>query len=160
MALSEQDISDLYSAITSIPQTTGYFDRVNQHEPIKAPGLGLTCGVWLDEIDVALSSGLNSTSGLYVFNARLYTSAFHPDPDQMDPTLSGAANAVYSAYIANVGLDLDFVRNIDVRGQTQQRLRCRAGYMTMADAGDSKKIYRIYNITVPVIVNDAWDEGV
>lgn len=159
MAISEVDIDDLYSAVTSVPQATGYFDRVNQHEPTQAPGRGLTCGTWLDRIEPALSSGLASTTGLFVFSVRLYTSAFHPDPDQMDPWLTKANNAVFGSYIGNVGLDLSFVRNIDVRGMTQERLVSRAGYITMAGPGDSKRVYRIYTITVPVIVNDAWDEG-
>ena len=114
MALDVQGILD---AVASHALASGYFERVNTHEPANAPGYGLTAAVWVDRMDTVLSSGLASTTGRLVFNIRLYTSMQQEPADAIDPNMTAAADALFRAYIGDFTLG-GLVRQVDVRGST------------------------------------------
>ena len=152
MAINSQDLID---RIASVPMATGYFDRVNQHEPKSKPGRGLTCAVWIDRIEPARGrSGLAQTSARVVFNVRIYTNMLQNPQDAIDPSVMIAADALFEGYSGDFDLGGDN-QWIDLLGATQgHELACQSGYINI-----DNMTYRCLTFTVPVIVDNAWTQA-
>jgi hypothetical protein len=146
------DIDGILDALVSHAAATGYLDQVNQHEPTNRPGHGITAAVWIDHVRPVQSSGLDSTSVLMVFNLRLYTSTLQEPQDAIDPEMVRVIDALFTAYIGDFTLG-GLVRGVDVRGIEGPPLDGQAGYLKQDEV-----LYRVFTITLPVVVNDAWDE--
>ncbi|RLV66352.1 hypothetical protein STAN_1873 [Streptomyces sp. CBMAI 2042] len=149
MALDTLSITD---AVASHAGATGRFETVNGHEPKNAVGHGLTAAVWADRITPVRSSGLSSVSVLLTFNVRIYTPAQQLPADAIDPDMIAAVDELCAAYAADFTLG-GLVRQVDLLGQHGQPLDVRAGYLQQDGA-----LYRVMTITLPVIVNDLWEE--
>ncbi len=149
------DITGIYAAIESHALASGWFDRVAGHEPKNAPGHGFSLALWLDEIAPdPESSGLSSTSGRVTLNARIYTSMLADDQDAIDPTLAGATHDLMGRLSGDFTLG-GRVRNIDLLGQSSNgRLSAKAGYLNQ-----DGKLFRVMVITIPVLINDLWEQG-
>lgn len=153
MAFNDAAVRALTSAVTSIAMQTGKFRSVNTHEPKSAPGSGLRCAVWAQEISpVGAASGLAATSGYVVMNVRAYGNMLQKPEDEIDPRLMSAATVLIGAYSADFTLG-GTCRNIDLLGSYGQELRAVAGYL---DIGGT--MFRIVTLTVPCIVNDMWTQ--
>ena len=113
MALDTQSIID---AVASHAAASGWFEQVNQHEPVSSPGNGLTAAVWTDDLSAVRTSGLASASGLLVVYERLYTPMVQEPMDAIDPQLMGAVDALFAAYIGDFTLG-GLVRQLDIFGQ-------------------------------------------
>jgi hypothetical protein len=146
------NISGILDGVVSHAMASGHFEQVNGHEPANAPSLGLTAAVWTDSIQAIRSSGLASTSAVLVFNVRIYTSVQSEPADAIDPNLITAVDDLCAAYIDGFTFD-GLVRSIDVLGQHSQGLLVRAGYVQQSGA-----VFRVMTITLPVIVNDLWEQ--
>ena len=146
------DIDTILDAVVSHAAASGYFERVNAHEPKAAPGGGLTCAVWMDSLSGA-PSGLASTSALVTLKLRLYTNMIMEPADAIDPNLTRACSALIGAYAADFTLG-GAVRCVDLRGSAGTPLRAQAGYLSQ-----DGRLYRVMDITLPLIVNDVWDEA-
>jgi hypothetical protein len=133
---------------------SGLFERVNTHEPKNAPGSGLTAAIWADRIrPVPSGSGLSATSGMVVYMARLYTNMLQEPQDAIDPALVATVDAVLSRLTVDFTLG-GAIKNIDLLGQTGTTLEATAGYVNIGGT-----LYRVMDITIPCIVNDAWTQG-
>lgn len=153
MTFDQAAVNALMSSVVSIAMQTGVCRSVNGHEPKSAPGSGLRGAIWVQEIEpIAEASGLASTSGYVVLNARLYGNMLQKPEDDVDPRLMGAGSVLIGAYSADFTLG-GTVRNIDLTGMYGQRLGGRAGYLEIAST-----LYRIFTITVPCVVNDMWTQ--
>lgn len=152
MAINSQAIID---DLASHAMASGYFDRVNQHEPKNKPGRGLTCAIWIDRIEPARgASGLVSTTARVVFNVRVYTNMLQNPQDAIDPNVMVATDALFEAYSGDFTLSGD-AAYIDLMGATQGHpLFSQSGYINI-----DNMVYRVMTITVPVIVNDAWPQA-
>ncbi|MFI9235769.1 hypothetical protein [Streptomyces sp. NPDC053079] len=146
------DINGIVDSVISHAMASGYFERVNGHEPQNAPGNGLTAAVWVDGITPVRTSGLGTASARLIFNVRLYTPMVQEPADAIDPNLTAATDALMRAYIGDFQLG-GTVRQVDVLGQHGAALEARAGYIQQDGA-----LLRVITITLPVIVNDLWDE--
>lgn len=151
-------INDLIDALTSHASRLGCFDIVQGHEPKSMPGgsgdaTGLTYAVFLAEIGPARNaSGLVSTTARVVLNGRIYK-AFRSEPeDLIDPALADACDRLFEAYTGDFDLG-SHARNIDVLGGQGNALSARAGYQSVDGA-----TFRIIDIIVPIVVNDAWNQ--
>jgi len=134
---------------------SGYFERVNGHEPLNPPGNGLTAALWGDSIaPVPAGSGLAATSARAVFMVRIYSPAMTLPQDDIDPNLVSAVDALMTAYSGDFELGGQ-VRNIDLLGQAGVAMSAQAGWVTYPDG----RIFRTMTITLPVIVNDAWPQS-
>jgi hypothetical protein len=153
MAINSQALID---DLASHCMASGYFDRVNQHEPKNKPGRGLTAAVWIDKIAPAVGrSGLTSTSALVTFNVRIYTSMLQNPQDMIDPNVMVAADALFEAFSGDFTLNGD-AGFVDLLGATQGHpLQCQSGYINI-----DNMVYRVLTFTVPVIVEDAWAQAV
>lgn len=150
MALDTQQIID---AVTSHALASGHFERVNGHEPKSAPGNGITGAVWVDATEPARGgSGLAATTARLTLNVRLYTSMLAEPPDAIDPRLMAAHDALMTAYSGDFTLD-GLVRAVDLLGMAGVPLSSRAGYLTQ-----DSRLYRVITITLPVLVNDVWEQ--
>lgn len=148
------DIRGVLDAIQSHALASGFFTEVNGNEPLSPPDTsGLTCAVWVEQIGPARGgSGLASTSIRLCFYVRLY-SGMHIEPaDAIDPNLMDALDALMAAYSGDFTLD-GRLREVDLLGQFGDPLGARAGYLL--EGGTE---FRVMTITLPVIVNDLWDQ--
>jgi hypothetical protein len=151
MALHIDDITD---HIVSHAQTLGVFDYVNSHEPKNAPGNGLGFFTWVDTIKpISEVSGLAAISALVTFNIRLTTNMTQEPQDSIDANLGNALSLVFEAYAGDFTFDGN-VMNVDLLGAySPDGLSVRAGYVDQ----DGKK-YRVYVITLPIVVSDVWSQ--
>jgi hypothetical protein len=132
---------------------SGLFERVNGHEPKNAPGNGLTAAVWGQRIDPVLTSGLASSSARLTVQVRVYGNMLAEPLDGIDPNLIEAVDTLMEAYSGDFQLG-GAAREIDLLGEHGIALTAIAGYLTQ-----DGRLYRVYDLTVPVIVNDAWTQS-
>jgi hypothetical protein len=148
------DFTGLTNALVSHAATLGVFERVNAHEPKNAPGAGISCAIWAQEIGpVPAGSGLASTTGRVGFNVRIYTSMVSEPQDAIDPDVLTAVDKLMTDYSASFTLG-GLVRLVDLLGQAGQPLSAQAGYLTIGD-----KMYRVMTILLPLIINDMWTQS-
>lgn len=145
-------ISTILDSVVSHAMALGLFERVNGHEPKNAPGLGLTAAVWVDRIEPVRSSGLASGSGRLVFNVRVYTGMTSEPQDAIDPNVLSAVDALMGAYAGDFDLG-GSVRHVDLLGAAGTPMQAQAGYINQ-----DGRIYRVMTITLPLIVNDIWEQ--
>lgn len=146
-------VRSVIDAVQSHALASGYFDSVNGHEPKSAPGEGLTYSVWAQQLGPARLSGLASTSARIALTGRLYK-PFRSEPDDsIDPDMVDALDALMGAYAGNFTLG-GLVRSVDLQGSDGTPLSAQAGYQTI-----DRQVYRILDITIPLIINDAWTQG-
>lgn len=146
------NITGILDAVVSHAMASGHFEQVNEHEPINAPSLGLTAAVWADDIRPVPASGLDSTTVRLAFNLRLYTSTQSEPADAIDPRLITAVDDLCAAYVGDFTLG-GLVKHVDIFGAHGIPLLVRAGYVQQSGA-----VYRVMTITLPVIVNDLWEQ--
>lgn len=148
------DTSALIDAVASHAAQLGYFDAVNQHEPKSAPRNGLTAAVWVQHLGpVPTNSGLAATSARLELRVRLYQSMLQEPQDMIDPNLVAAADALLAAYSGDFTLD-GRVHKVDLLGSAGEPLQARAGYLRM----ESGRMYRVLDVTLPLLVNDVWEQ--
>jgi len=142
----------VFQAVESHALTLGRFEQVNLHEPKSKPGNGLTCAIWIQDIFPALSSGLSSTSGVLVFFVRIYQNMLREPQDSIDPEVLEAVSELFAAYAGDFTL-AGLIRSVDLRGMAGPPLSAKAGYINQDGA-----MLRTMTITLPLIINDLWDE--
>ncbi len=148
------DLQPLLDALVSHAAASGHFQRVNQHEPKSAPGNGLTAAIWFQTIGPAIGgSGLASTSPRVELRVRIYQNALMQPQDAIDPMVTAATSALMTAYSGDFSLG-GLVRQVDLLGAYGTALSAQAGYLDV----DGKK-YRVVDVTVPLIVNDVFDQA-
>lgn len=148
------NITGIIDAITSHASASGLFMDVQGHEPKSAPRNGsVTFATWVDSVKPVQSSGLSVTSVCVVLNVRLYSSFIQTNPDTIDPELVNALDVLMDAYAGDFTLG-GLIRGVDIRGSEGDPLIARAGYLTQ-----DNKIYRVFTVTLPLVVNDVWTEA-
>jgi hypothetical protein len=145
------DVASILNVVVSHAMESGYFDAVNTHEPKSAPGNGITAAVtWESTTPYVQTSGLAITSAKVIFAVRIYSSMVAEPQDDIDPELCRATDVLFTAYIGNFDLG-GTASNIDINGSGGPGLSAVSGFVSI-----DNKLYRIADITLPVIVNDVW----
>jgi hypothetical protein len=153
MGFDSEAVNALVAGVASIALKTGTFRSVNTHEPKAAPGSGLRLAIWADTIQpIGAASGLASTSGYVVMQARAYGNMLAKPEDDTDPRLMTAATTLINAFSADFTLG-GLVRNVDLLGMYGSRLGAQAGYVTIGGT-----MFRIMTVTLPCVVDDMWDQ--
>lgn len=148
------DTQAIIDAVVSHNLASGRFERVNGHEPKSAPGNGLTAAVWADRLGpVAAASGLAATSARLVLMNRLYSPFIQEPQDAIDPNLLAAADILMAAYSGDFELG-GLIRDVDLLGAHGVPLEGQAGYLNQ-----DSTLFRVYTITLPLIINDAWSQS-
>ncbi len=146
-------ISALIDALTSHAAAAGVFDTVQGHEPKSAPGNGLTYAVFMSAMGPARGgSGLAATSARVELTGRIYQPFVTQPEDLIDPNVIDAVDLLFAAYSGDFALGGN-ARSVDLLGAYGTALSGRAGYQTL-----DKTVYRVFDITIPIIVNDAWTQ--
>lgn len=130
----------------------GVFDTVNGCETMNAPGRGVHAEVYVDTIDPIQASGLAATSARLGMKVRVSTDLSDPQ-DGIDPRIVGAVDAVIGSIHADFELDGD-ARMVDLLGRYGVPLSGRSGYLTRAGLQ-----FRVIDVIVPIIINDAWAQS-
>lgn len=144
---------DARDSVASMALSLGFFDRVTLHEPKNAPGKGLTLAIFMGQFGAVQSSGLAATSVRFNLVAQLRCSMTREPQDDIDLDLLEAADAL----CAEINGDFDLgesVRAVDVFGMHGTVMGGEPGYVN-----HDGHMYRIIDVTVPCIVNDAWTQG-
>jgi hypothetical protein len=140
--------------LTSHAQATGLFGQVLGHEPISAPGSGLTAAFWVSRIGpVPAGSGLKATTGRLELMATLLEPADTEPADGVDVDVVGAADALLAAYSGDFELGGN-VRMVDLLGAYGTALSAVFGYTRFAGG----TTYRAATLTIPLIINDVWGQ--
>lgn len=149
------DIDAPLKNIVSLAAKTGYFKRVNKHEPKSAPdNTGLTLAVFLADIrPIPNQSGQNSTTGLVAFTGRIFGNMLKEPADFIDPNIGNAAAKLMEALSGDFELG-GTCKSVDLLGQTGTPLSARAGYLEI-----DRKNFRIVDVYIPVIVNDIFPQS-
>ncbi|MBC2903141.1 hypothetical protein [Streptomyces cupreus] len=133
---------------------TGLFGQVLDHEPVSAPGNGLSAAFWVSRIGpVPAGSGLASTTARLELMGRLFLPADTEPQGGVDVDLTGAADALLTAYTG----DFDFggtVRNVDLLGAHGTSLSAVFGYTSFTGG----TTYRVATLTIPLIINNVWGQ--
>lgn len=159
MAFNADDITALYDALQSNALTLGLFDKVGDHEPSNAPGKGLTAAVMMGDLGpTPRGSGLASTSARLEFSIRIYGPRLKTPRPNVDRDLLAATVLLIGQYSADfelVNVPDGLVRCIDLLGAYGEPVNAKPGWLTQDGSP-----YRIQEITVPLILNDVWPQGV
>jgi hypothetical protein len=153
---NDEAVMTVFDKIVSYALATGRFDHVNQHEPKSAPGSGMECSVWINTIVPTRSSGLNSVSGIVTLYARIYTNFRQQPYDQIDPGVMSAVADLMGALAGDFDLGAEAnIRSIDLLGAwSTVPLSAAAGYVEI-----DRQMFRVMTITIPIVINDMFQEG-
>jgi hypothetical protein len=152
----EAQVQNIHNAMVSVVQKSGYFKQVNDHEPTSpASGLDMFAACWLQLLrPIAARSGLNTVSGLLVYNVRMYTSQISDQQDYIDPQMIRATAKLMSSYSGAFTLG-GLITAVDLLGLSGDiPLSGIAGYLQL---GTTK--YRVMTITVPMVVDDLFTQA-
>jgi hypothetical protein len=148
------DFDGIVNALVSKALQLGVFERVNAAEPKNKPGSGITGAVWLRSVaPAARRAGLSSTSVLLTFTFRVYTSASQDPPDAIDPAMYKALAALMTGLSGGFALG-GLVQQVDLLGAMGTPLQATTGYIQIGDM-----LMRTADLTIPLIVNDVFDQA-
>lgn len=148
------EIRALTDALVSHASETGWFARVNSHEPKSAPNGSLSAAVWIQTLRPDQQrSGLAVTSAWLTFTLRIYTEMLQEPQDEIDPQIIDATDDLIRLYSTDFTLD-GMIREVDLLGQSGTGLSVQSGYLDI----DRRK-FRIVDITIPLGLNDVWDQA-
>ena len=147
------DLKPALNALVSDAASTGYFARINTHEPKNAPPAGgLTAAIWAQNIRPH-RSGLASTTVRVEWRLRIYKNMLAQPADAIDPEMLDATTELMARY--SLGFTLGgLVRSVDLLGEAGPALSAQAGYLSLGTS-----MQRVMDITLPVIINDAFTQG-
>lgn len=146
--------------IVSLISATSLFDSVNKGELKSAPpkgAKGMSVWLFLDWIGPATGqSGLTSTTGRVVFIARLLTPMIQKPEDKIDTNIGMAAGKVMEVLTGDFELG-GSARCIDLLAATGTPMHAKGGYLNIGGGPDGP-MYRMFDVMIPVIINDIWDQ--
>ena len=134
---------------------TGKFEAVVGYEPLSAPTERLTAAVFVADplSPIAESSGLAAADARLVIMVRVMRRALSEPLEDVDLDALDAADAVMDALAGGYTLG-STVRAVDLLGESGQGVEVQPGYATI-----DKTIFRLMDITVPVMINNVWTYG-
>jgi hypothetical protein len=148
-------IDSITSALSSSAQALGVFDTVNSYEVKNPPGTGITCEIVFGSFElVPTRSGLQDVSFKLTYKVRIRTTWAQQPTDGIDPALLKACDVLLASYIGGFTLGGN-TNAIDLLGLTGGTpITAQSGYIDQGGV-----MYRIVEITLPLIVDDLWTEA-
>jgi hypothetical protein len=147
------DSQGLVDNVVSLVMVTGQFEKVNAHEPKSPPGNGLTAAVWFQSVNGSSRiSGMNATAANVGITVRIYQNGLMQPADLIDPVVMNATDAIFAALNGDTTMD-EAVFSIDVLGIDGRMVTAKAGWVEIGG-----KLFRIMDITVPILVDAVWTQ--
>lgn len=141
------------SAAASHAQSLGLFEQVLGHEPVSAPGSGLTFALWVKRVTpIGARSGLATVSVRLELTGRVLMPADSEPLDGVDIAVTGAVDGLMNAYAGDFELG-GSVAEVDLLGEYGASLGADFGY-----ARFDSTTYRAATLVIPLILNDVWNE--
>jgi hypothetical protein len=148
------DLTTYMSAAASHAQALGLFEQVLGHEPVSAPGSGLTYALWVKRVTpIPARSGLATVSVRLELTGRVLMPADSEPLDGVDIAVTGAVDELMNAYSGDFELG-GSVANVDLLGMHGAPLGAEFGY-----ARFDSTTYRAATLTIPLVINDVWTEA-
>lgn len=148
-------IDSITSALESAAQALGVFDSVNGYEVKSPPGNGVHCEIVFGLFElVPVRSGLQDVSFKLTYKVRLRTPWAQQPTEGIDPSLLKACDALLASYIGGFTLsgNVNAVDLLGLAGGTP--ISANSGYIDQGGV-----MFRIVEITLPLIVDDLWTEA-
>ncbi|MCW2899012.1 MAG: hypothetical protein JWO67_1277 [Streptosporangiaceae bacterium] len=153
MSFDAAAIKSLFSEVTSHASALNLFADVNGHAPESPPGHGASYAVWLSGITpLPKVSGLASTSGRVEFTGHIYTKMRARPLSGVDPAVMLLASDLIGAYSADFTLG-GTVMTVDLLGAYGTPLQGAAAF---ADFQGTP--LRVMEMTLPIVLDDLWDQ--
>jgi hypothetical protein len=147
------NVIGLRDTLLSHALSLGLFAGVSGHEPKAAPLNGLYGALWVNSIMPARGhSGLASTTLRIEYSFRIGTNMVTEPQDDLDPQVMVAAAMLMLAYSGDFSLG-GLAEEIDLLGAWGEPLGAQAGYLNQ-----DGKLFRVMVITIPIIVDDVFDQ--
>jgi hypothetical protein len=148
------DLGTITDALKTHAAASGIYEAVTGHGVVEPHAGGLAWWCMVDDIfPYAAGSGLNTVTACVVYKIITTLNDSTTDPQELvDPLVANGADALLRLYMSNFTLG-GLVRNVDIMGAAGVRVSAKAGWMTLDNAR-----YRAMIITLPLIVNNLWDE--
>ena len=141
------DIANTLSDLKSKFMEHGAFKAVVIGEP-KAPPEDTTCALWMvSTVPVALT--LTTTVEVHVVNARVHMKALDEETERTELEMARIVSDISADILGDFDLGAT-VRNVDAAGQYGTAFGSQWGY-----ADISHTLFRICDITIPLIVDDS-----
>jgi hypothetical protein len=150
MSLGIQNIID---NVASHAMSTGYIDTLVGYLSKQSPTNGITAAIYVESITPIKSSGLSNTSIRLELEMQIYSSTYQEPYDTIDSGLVLATDAVFTNFIGDFDLGGES-RHIDIFGAHGRGLYVRSGYFNL----DGKE-FRVFQIMIPIIVDDVWAQA-
>lgn len=147
------DIQSILDNVASHALATGHFEAVLGYTSKQSATNGVTAAIYIEEMKAIRTSGLASTSVRLELEMQIYSSTYLEPYNDIDAGLGRAVDALFTALIGDFDLGSE-ARNIDVFGAWGQPLRVRSGLMNL-----SGKEFRVFQVLIPIIVDDCWDQA-
>lgn len=145
----------LLDAVTAHAQTSGDFENALPRESTRVPGQGLTAEFWYARLGFAPArSGLNSTTSRVEITCRISRPVTTDQAIDVEGSLLDAVDGLVASYSGDFELP-DIDAEIDLLGAYGNGLTAEGGYLTR-----DGQVCRCYVLTIPVIINDLWSQGV
>ncbi len=142
----------LLDAVASAAAQCGWCQSSETFEPKSAPMSDFHFAVTMMNA-TPHHSGLISTTFRIELACRIYVSMLREPQASIDPDITAAAWDLMSMYSSGFTLG-GLVRQVDLLGESGEPLDLKFGYI-----GIDKRLYRIAEITLPVIANDVFTQG-
>jgi hypothetical protein len=150
VSFGEDGVKALFDALKSHAMSLGVFDqRVATHAPLSTPGNGLSCWFTGGPLVPVPSSGLAAVSVELTVMAHITASLNQRPLDAVEAQVIGAASLLLAAYAGDFTLG-GLVREVNIFGG----LRAQPSYVLFED-----KPFRLCEVSVPMVINDAWVEA-
>jgi hypothetical protein len=151
--ITEAQVKAVYDALMSHAKSLGVFENSTDHEPLNAPGRGISFALIEGRLGPA-PSGLAATSVTWEWMLRLYSPWVQRPVSGIDPKLTAATITVLASYATDLdltkfGAPAGLVREVDVLGPVSE-----PKWMEQ----DSKE-FRVREIGLAVILNDVFTQG-
>jgi hypothetical protein len=151
--VSDSYPEQLLNACASEAQGTGWFQAVETFEPKSAPTADFHYCIWMMRADPVKSSGLASSSFRIELAGRIHVNMLREPQGDIDGDISAAAWDLLAGYSGGFTFG-GLVREVDLLGSEGDPLALRFGYVSI-----DKRLFRIADLTIPLICNDVFDQG-
>jgi hypothetical protein len=147
-------VTTLIAAVASDAQQTGWFESVGTEEPKSAPGAKVHFATWLMNAKPARTSDLVSTSFRIELAGRIYMNMLREPTGTIDGDLASAGWDLLGRYSGAFTLG-GLIREVDLLGEHGEPLAVQFGYVNI-----DHQLFRIADVTIPLIADDCFDQAV